>query len=42
MKSTKLTPAVQLDQVLDICVDVSKSKLNVYPNVAEIGEIMCG
>jgi transposase len=30
MKSTKLTPAVQLDQVLDICVDVSKSKLNVY------------
>ena len=30
MKSTKLTPKVQLDQTLDICVDVSKSKLNVY------------
>ncbi len=30
MKSTKMTTAVQLDQVLDLCVDVSKSKLNVY------------
>ena len=30
MKTTKMSPAVQLDQVLDICVDVSKSKLNVY------------
>ena len=28
MKSTKMTTAVQLDQVLDLCVDVSKSKLN--------------
>ena len=30
MKSTKMTPKVQLDQVLDVCVDVSKRKLNVY------------
>ena len=30
MKSTKMPPKVQLDQLLDICVDVSKSKLNVY------------
>ena len=30
MKSTKMTSAVQLDELLDICVDVSKSKLNVY------------
>ncbi len=30
MKSTKITPAVQLEQVLDVCVDVSKRKLNVY------------
>ena len=30
MKSTKMTTAVQLDQVLDLCVDVSKSELNVY------------
>ena len=30
MKSTHMTPKVQLDQTLDICVDVSKSKLNVY------------
>ena len=30
MKCTKLPPVAQLDQVLDICVDVSKSKLNVY------------
>ena len=30
MKSTKMPSMVQLDQLLDICVDVSKSKLNVY------------
>ena len=30
MKSTKRTPKVQVDQTVDICVDVSKSKLNVY------------
>lgn len=30
MKFTKMTPAVQLDQVLDIRVDASKRKLNVY------------
>ena len=30
MKSTKMTPMVQLDRLRDICVDVSKSKLNVY------------
>ena len=30
MKSTKMPPMVQLDRLLDICVDVSKSKLNVY------------
>ena len=30
MKSMKMTPMLQLDQVLDICVDVSKGKLNVY------------
>ena len=30
MKSTKMPPKVQLDQLLDICVDVSMSKLNVY------------
>ncbi len=29
MKSTKMSSTVQLDQV-DVCVDVSKSKLNVY------------
>jgi transposase len=36
MKSTKKTPVVQLDQVLDICVDVSKDKLNAY---FELGDL---
>ena len=35
MKSTTKTPAVQLDQLLDICVDVSKSKLNVYFQIGD-------
>ena len=35
MKSTKMTPMVQLDELLDICVDVSKSKLNVYFEVGD-------
>ena len=35
MKSTKLPPVAQLDSVLDICVDVSKSKLNVYFEVGD-------
>ena len=30
MKGTKLPAVAQLDQLLDICVDVSKAKLNVY------------
>ena len=29
MKSTKMTAAVQLEQVLDVCVDVSKRKTAV-------------
>ncbi len=36
MKTTKKTPVVQLDQVLDICVDVSKDKLNAY---FELGDL---
>ena len=35
MKSTKMTPVAQLDQLLDVCVDVSKSKLNVYFEVGD-------
>ena len=30
MKTTKLPAAAQLDHLLDICVDISKAKLNVY------------
>ncbi len=36
MKSTKKAPVVQLDQLLDICVDVSKRKLNVYFQIGDI------
>ncbi len=36
MKTTKKTPVVQLDQVIDICVDVSKDKLNAY---FELGDL---
>ena len=35
MKSTMLPSVAQLDQLLDICVDVSKARLNVY---FEIGD----
>ena len=35
MKSTKLPPVAQLDSLLDICVDVSKSKLNIYFEVGD-------
>ncbi len=37
MKATKLPAAAQLDHLLDICVDVSKAKLNVYYEVGDQG-----
>ena len=37
MKSTTLPPTAQLDHVLDICVDVSKAKLNVYYEIGDQG-----
>lgn len=35
MKSTTLPPVAQLEHVLDICVDVSKAKLNVYYEIGD-------
>jgi transposase len=37
MKATQLPSIAQLDHVLDICVDVGKSKLNVYFEVGDRG-----
>lgn len=35
MKTTKLPAVAQLDSLLDICVDVSKAKLNVYYEIGD-------
>ena len=37
MKVTKLPAVAQLDQLLDLCVDVSKAKLNVYFELGDQG-----
>ena len=37
MKTTKLPAVAQLDSILDICVDVSKAKLNVYYEIGDQG-----
>jgi len=37
MKATKLPATAQLDHLLDLCVDVSKAKLNVYFELGDQG-----